>query len=317
MERENYAELEWRVAMVLGSALREGLLDAVATERKTSEAVARELSLDRRAVHVHLAALAELRFLDEEDGGFLLREEHRAPLLEEGSAGYIGGQVLHRFGLMQGWARLPEILRTGDPVEDRTRPAFGGTEHFIQAMRHAALEGAEDVTTAVLSLLREGASIFDVGGGPGTNAESFAKGGARVTVFDRPEVIDLMRKTLATAGVEAAEGDMNEELPPGPFDAIYFGNTSHMYGPEENQALFARMRRSLEPGGLLIVREYVRGESLDAALFAVNMLVLTPRGGTYTAAEYTRWMEEAGFEGVEVRPIPGRTTHLIVARNPS
>jgi SAM-dependent methyltransferase len=317
MERMNYVELDWRVAMILGSAMSGGLLHAVGTERRTSEEVAGKLSLDFRAVHTLLAALAELRFLDEHEGTFVLRDEHRTALLDEEAPGYVGGQVLHRFGLMQSWARLPEILRTGEPVEDRTRPAFSGTAQFIQAMRHAAREGTEDVTRVVLSLLPEGAHILDVGGGPGTNAESFAAGGARVTVFDRPEVIELMHDTLSAAGIETAEGDMNEELPAGPFDAIYFGNTSHMYGPEENRELFASMRRSLKPGGLLLIREYVRGMSEDAALFAVNMLVLTPRGGTYTAGEYREWLRGAGFEDLEVRPILGRTTSLVVARNPA
>lgn len=313
----NYVELEWRVAMILGAALGGGLLRAVAPEPRTAESVAQELSLDRRATHTLLAALAELRFLDERDGTFVLREEHRAALVDESSPAYVGGQVLHRFGLMQSWAQLPEILRTGEPVEDRTRPAFSGTERFIAAMRHAAREGVAEVTSAVLSLLPDGAHLLDVGGGPGTNAEAFAAAGARVTVLDRPEVIDLMQDTFSAAGIGTAAGDMNEWLPAGPFDAIYFGNTSHMYGPEENRALFARMRRSLRPGGLLVVREYVRGVSEDAAMFAVNMLVLTPRGGTYTTGEYERWMLDAGFTDFGVEPIPGRTTSLVVARNPA
>jgi SAM-dependent methyltransferase len=109
---------------------------------------------------------------------------------------------------------------------------------------------------------------------------------------------------------------MNEALPEGPFDAIYYGNTSHMYGPQENRELFARMRRSLVPGGLLVIREFVRGMSEDAALFAVNMLVLTSGGGTYTADEYESWLTGAGFAGVEFVPVPQRGTHLIFARNP-
>jgi SAM-dependent methyltransferase len=137
-----------------------------------------------------------------------------------------------------------------------------------------------------------------------------------VTVFDRPEVVDLMRDTLAASGIEVAAGDMNEGLPSGPFDAIYFGNTSHMYGPEENRELFTRMRGCLQPGGLLVIREFVRGMSEEAALFAVNMLVLTRGGGTYTAEEYEGWLREAGFEEIEFEPIPGRTTHLIFAHNP-
>ena len=137
-----------------------------------------------------------------------------------------------------------------------------------------------------------------------------------MTVFDRPEVIELMKGNLRRAGIETAAGDMNEALPEEPFDAIYYGNTSHMYGPAENRALFSRMRRSLVPGGLLAIREFVRDLSEGAALFAVNMLVLTAGGGTYTRAEYEEWLLGAGFDGVEIVPMPGRGTHLIFARNP-
>ena len=123
-----------------------------------------------------------------------------------------------------------------------------------------------------------------------------------------------MRETLSESGIGTEAGDMNEGLPGGPFDAVYFGNTSHMYGLGENRALFERMRRSLAPAGLLVVREFVRGLGEDAALFAANMLVLTPRGGTYTAEEYERWLLEAGYGAIEFEPVAGRSSHLIFAR---
>ena len=72
------------------------------------------------------------------------------------------------------WGRIGEILRTGEPVEDRTSPDFGGMATFIQSMRRGARAGAEGVAHAVLSRLPEGAGILDVGGGPGTNAEALA-----------------------------------------------------------------------------------------------------------------------------------------------
>ena len=310
----DYTELDWRWAILLGSALREGLIGAVAGEVLPAEAVANDLGMDARAVYVVLSALAELGILEEGPRGFRLLEEHRGPLLDPGHPDFVGQSVVHRFELIGSWGRIPEILRTGRPVEDRTAPGFGGTETFIAAMRRGARPGAGAVAAAVLARLPEGATILDVGGGPGTNAEAFAAGGARVTVFDRPEVIGLMQDTLEAAGIETAAGDMNDGLPAGPFDAVYFGNTSHMYGPEENRALFARMRRSLAPGGLLVVREFVRGLGEDAALFAANMLVLTPRGGTYTAEEYERWLLDAGYGAVEFEPVAGRSSHLIFAR---
>ena len=283
-----YTELDWRWAILLGAAVREGLLEAVAGRTLPAEAVAESLGMDERAVYVVLSALAELGVLEEGPEGFQLLEEHGGPLLDRGHPDFVGQSVVHRFELIGSWGRIPEILRTGRPVEDRTLPGFGGTETFIAAMRRGARPGAGAVADAVLARLPDGARILDVGGGPGTNAEAFVRSGhargvsggePKVTVFDRPEVIKIMHETLERAGIETAAGDMNEGLPGGPFDAVYFGNTSHMYGPEENRALFARMRRSLAPGGLLVVREFVRGLGEDAALFAANMLVLTPRGG--------------------------------------
>ena len=313
--RIDYTELDWRWAILLGAAVREGLLEAVAGRTLPAEAVAESRGMDERAVYVVLSALAELGVLEEGPEGFRLLEEHGGPLLDRAHPDFVGQSVVHRFELIGSWGRIPEILRTGRPVEDRTLPGFGGTETFIAAMRRGARPGAAAVADAGLARLPDGAKILDVGGGPGTNAEAFAAGGARVTVFDRPEVIEIMRATLEAAGIETAAGDMNEELPEGPFDAIYFGNTSHMYGPEENRTLFARMRRSLVPGGLLVLREFVRGRGEDAALFAANMLVLTPGGGTYTAEEYERWLLEAGYAAVEYEPVAGRSSHLIFARS--
>jgi SAM-dependent methyltransferase len=312
----DYTELDWRWAIVLGVALRDGLLDEVARSPRSAEEVASRLGLDPRATYVLLSALGELGILEEDDGAYVLREEHRGPLLEPRHPDFAGGSVVHRSELIGSWSRMGEILRTGEPVEDRTSPRFPGTATFIQSMRRGARAGAEAISDAVLSRLPEGASILDVGGGPGTNAEAFAASGASVTVFDRPEVIELMRGQLHAAGIETAAGDMNEALPDGPFDAVYYGNTSHMYSPQENRRLFAAMRRPLVPGGLLVVREFVRGMSDDAALFAVNMLVLTAGGGTYTRGDYQGWLTDAGFEGVELVPVPERGTHLIFARNP-
>ena len=316
MPRMNYTELDWREAILLGSALESGMVDAVADTPCSAADVADSLGFDRRAVYVVLSALAEIGLLEENEKEFVLDEEHYGPLLESDHPRYVGAAVVHRSGLISSWSKMPEILKSGRPVEDRTSPSFSGTATFIGAMRSGARAGANAVAEVLLPLLPEGATILDVGGGPGTNAEAFAGGGVRVTVFDRPAVIEQMKEPLAAAGIDTEAGDMNETLPAGPFEAIYFGNTSHMYGPDENRRLFEMMRDSLVPGGLLAIREFVRGMSESAALFAVNMLVTTSNGGTYPAPDYEDWLLGAGFEKVEFAPVPGRGTHLILARNP-
>ena len=308
----DYTKLDWRGLVLIGTALREGLLEAVANTPRSAQQVARALGMDERAVRTVLSALVELDILE---GEYALCEEHRGALLDTEDPGYVRASIEHRLRLFEGWTSLSEVLRTGVPFENRTAPAFEGTETFVRALRRTGGEGAEEISSIILPLLPKGASLLDIGGGPAANAEVFAKNGARVTVLDRPEVLDLMKDHLDNAGIEALAGDMNEGLPAEPYDAIYFGNTSHMYGPEENKKLFAEMRQILAPGGLLVIREFVRGTSEEAALFAVNMLVLTPRGNTYTAAEYEGWLHDVGFADIEVVPVPGLVSHLVLARN--
>jgi SAM-dependent methyltransferase len=309
----DYAELGWQEAIVLGAARQEGILQTLADKNLSAKEVADELRLSPRAVYSLLSALAELGVLAEDRNRFRLLEEHRGPLLDPSHPSYAGGLVVHRFGLIQKWSQVPEILKSGSPIEDEGRGPEG-TEVFIYSMRQRAKPGAREVADLLLPRLPKNPLILDIGGGPGTYAEAFAEGGARVTVFDLPEVVELMEEHLAASGISAIGGDFNEGLPKGPFDAAYLGSVSHIYGPEENQALMKRVAESLAPGGLIAIRDFVRGLSEGAALFAVNMLVNTASGNTYSEEEYKRWLKTAGFEGVEVLPIPSRDTHLVLAR---
>jgi hypothetical protein len=52
----------------------------------------------------------------------------------------------------------------------------------------------------------------------------------------------------------------------------------------------------------------------SAALFALNMLVGTQAGSTYTEAEYAIWLEEVGFQEVRHVRLPG-PSGLIVGRH--
>jgi SAM-dependent methyltransferase len=309
-----YAELGWQEAVILGSAKREGILEAVADGSRSAEEVAKELGASPRAVYALLSALVELGVLAEDENRFRLLEEHRGPLLDRSHPDYAGGLIVHRFELIRKWGRIPEILKTGSPIDDEPTQGPEGKETFIYSMRRLAKPGVRAVADLLLSRLPENPHILDIGGGPGTYAEAFTEGGARVTVLDLPEVVELMKEHLAAAGVSAYSGDFNEGLPEGPFDAVYLGSVSHIYGPDENQALIQRVAESLAPGGLIAIRDFIRGVSKGAALFAVNMVVNTESGDTYTEAEYRGWLTAAGFEGIEVLPIPGRDTYFIVAR---
>jgi SAM-dependent methyltransferase len=308
-----YAELDWQEAVILGCAKQEGILEAIADESRSAEEVAKELGVSPRGTYALLSALAEMGVVAEDGDRFRLIEAHRGPLLDRSHPDYAGGLVVHRFELIRKWSLMPEILKTGSPIDDDPTQGPEGKETFIYSMRRLAKPGVRSVAELLLSRLPGNPHILDIGGGPGTYAEAFVEGGARVTVFDLPEVIELMSEHLDAAGISTVGGDFNEGLPEGPFDAAYLGSVSHIYGPEENLALIKRVADSLAPGGLIAIRDFIRGLSKGAALFGVNMLVNTESGNTYSEEQYRRWLSAAGFARIEVLAIPERDTYFILA----
>jgi hypothetical protein len=65
VSRMNYTELDWRWVILLGAALRDGLLGPLADGARKADGLAADLGLDPRAVFIVLSALSELRILDE------------------------------------------------------------------------------------------------------------------------------------------------------------------------------------------------------------------------------------------------------------
>ena len=52
----------------------------------------------------------------------------------------------------------------------------------------------------------------------------------------------------------------------------------------------------------------------QAALFALNMLVGTPAGSTYSDEEYAGWLRQAGFHEVRQIRLPGPSSLMVGVR---
>ena len=95
----------------------------------------------------------------------------------------------------------------------------------------------------------------------------------------------------------------------------------HQNSPEENQRLFENVYRSLAGGGRIVIRDHVmkddRTRPREGALFAVNMLVGTEGGGTYTFEEIRSWLEASGFSGVRLLREGERMDGLVDAFKPA
>jgi len=298
---------------ILLSAIELDVFSAVAGGASREEVAAR-IEGAPRATGMLLDALTALGALEKREGRYACTEASRR--LGPGRPG-----LMHTVNLWKVWSNLTESVRTGTTVAGER---LGGqdprwTEAFIEAMHNRAKVLAPALVAQVGAA---GAGrMLDVGGGPGTFALAFAQAepGLRAEVLDIEAVLPIARRHIAEAGlgdrVIARAGDLRCDPFGEGYDLILVSAICHMLDEAENRDLLRRCAQALAPGGRLVIRDFIldpdRTTPRDGALFAVNMLVGTRGGGTYTEAEYLAWLGEAGLG--EVTRLEG-AEQVLVAR---
>ena len=277
-------------------------------EGATAENLAKGLECDRRCLTRLLDCLVALQLLSKQDGiyqnterGALLSSEHLETELP---------MVLHLNSLWESWGGLTETVRTGTnpmrkPVTERGKDslkAFIGAMHVVG--RGLSHEIADSYNLAPFQRL------LDIGGATGTYTIAFLAKNPEMTavLFDLPDVIPWAEEGLGAEGllerVECVAGDFyKDELPKG-CDLVLLSAIIHQNSPEENLELFRKIHRAVLPGSTLLIRDHVmesaRTHPPQGTLFALNMLVNTKGGDTYTFDEIKDTLEEAGFGEVKL-----------------
>jgi SAM-dependent methyltransferase len=171
------------------------------------------------------------------------------------------------------------------------------------------------------------AHLLDVGGASGTWTIAFLRAcpSARGTIFDLPPVIPMARRRLTAAGlakrVKLVPGNFLKNPLPGGADMAWVSAIIHQNSRAQNRSLFCNAFQALVPGGRIAVRDIVMEEGhtrpVAGALFAVNMLVATSGGGTFTFNELREDLQYAGFTGATLAQRDEGMNSTVVASKPS
>jgi SAM-dependent methyltransferase len=290
--------------LILGAAVNTGIIDNLKDHSLSSQDLANKLKLDSRAVWTVLEALVALGYVASHENKYTLAPSVKEIFYNPHSQNYTGFSFMHRYNLVERWAKLPDIMKSGKPFQGE-RDAKDN-RYFIEAMSHNARQSAVPIAEFLLKNIKKGAKVLDIGGGPLAHAIEFSKRGAKVSVLDTPEVIQMNQAEADAHEIIMIPGNFTETLPDGPFDIAYLGNICHIIGEKENQALIQKTGNILNSGGKIAIVDFIRGTNPGAALFAVNMLVNTDTGGTYTLKQYTDWLKSAGFADVSLNVIAER-----------
>ncbi|MDA8244008.1 MAG: methyltransferase [Elusimicrobia bacterium] len=275
----------------------------------TAAALAARIKGQARPTEVMLDALAALGMLKKSPRGVYSLPRGLEKVLTEDAAHGVLGMLRHQGTCLRRWGDLAAVVKTGRPAEKRhsVRGPEGDLESFIRAMHEVSTPLAGPLVASLGKL--KFARLLDLGGASGTWTIPFLKAcpGARATIFDLPQVIPMARRRMGKLGlggrIDFAAGDYNRDAMPAGHDLAWVSAIVHQNSRAQNREMFRKVYEALVPGGRILIRDVVvdstRTRPVHGALFAVNMLVGTQGGSTFTFGELKEDLESAGFTGAK------------------
>lgn len=275
--------------------------------------LAQALGLHPRPAEMLLIGCTALGLLEKTDGRYRNTPLSEAYLVR-GKPYYFGGFVqMADKRLYAGWDRLAEALRTNRPTTwdpARQSSIFDGEDPTMLALFWEAMHSLSKMTARKRGEavdLAHFRRLLDIGGGSGAYDIELCKqyGTLRATVFDLPHVAVIAVGKIAEAGltdrIETAGGSFFDTLPKD-HDVHLLSMILHDWDEAKNRALLRRSFEALPSGGAVVISQLLvndeRTGPAPAALMSLNMLIETEGGRNYTPAEYSAWLEEAGFRHI-------------------
>jgi len=320
--------ITWTRGFIISAAAGNKVFDALENGAKTAEEVAKKTGASSRALRILMNALIGLDLLKRDRRGrYSLTPESAAFLISRkpgthaGFFGTIAPQLISR------WLGLGDIVHEGRPavaVNQETE----GTEFFshlvenIIPMSYPAAQKLGDHLK--IAKTKDEIRVLDLAAGSGIWGIALAQKSPRVTVraVDWAGMIPTTKQITEKYGVgdrfNFVEGDLLEADFGNDYDIAILGHILHSEGEDRSRNLLKKTFRALKSGGVIAIAEWLvndqRTEPLHGLMFAVQMLVNTEKGDTFSFNEIKNWLENAGFKKVRELPAPGPSPLILATK---
>lgn len=309
---------------ILGVAASHSLFTHIQAGADSADLLAARAGISERGARALLDGLVALGLVEVREGRYRNTAE-AAMFLVEGRPTCLSNFARLKLSHIDSLAAFPGVVRTGAPVSATVEVADNPHwENLVTALAAQSVPLAM-IAAEALKLADAGEiSILDIGGGSGIYSAIWLglNSAARSTQFDWAPINSIARRLVAERGVadrfRCVDGDFHTaDFGAAAYDVVVYSNIAHQEGPEDNVAIFAKVRGALKPGGTLVISDYIvdndRSGPAFALIFASEMLLKSKHGGTWRWTDYQAWLAKAGFEDVSFHPTPSPAT-LVFAR---
>ena len=316
--------------IMIGTAIELGVFDALDSGPKTLAELATTVRTSERGLRMLINALVGFEFLAKDGDRYSLTPESAAFLVSSKPA-YYGGFFRNICSdHIPTWLRLKEAVRTGRPMRDLTEESQSVEffHDFVASLFQVNYGPAQALAKALLPDIRSQKPIrvLDLAAGSGVWGIALAQQSpdVQVTAVDWEGVLPVTRKTAARFGLENrfsfVPGDMLKVEYGSGYTVAIIGHILHGIGAKDSQTLIGKVAHALAPGGTVAIAEYLvnkdRTGPPPSLVFAVNMLLFSDEGDTFSFEEIRGWLQEAGFQNARQVESPGPSP-LILATKPA
>jgi SAM-dependent methyltransferase len=314
--------------LMLEAALRNGVFEALAKGPKTVAETAQVTGASVRGLRALMNALAGIELLKKQpDGRYALAPEAATYLVKD-SPDYRGDFFRHvSTQLLPAWLSLPEIVRTGTPAVSVNREGPGSAffQEFVESLFANNYAVAVALAERLVAQRGPALKVLDLAAGSGVWSVAIAERAPQstVTAVDWPAVLPVTKRVTERHKVATRyrylEGDLMEVAFGTGYDVALLGHILHSEGEARSKTLLSRVREALAPGGTVAIAEFLVDEERTgpprSLLFAVNMLVHTDLGDTFSFGEIAEWLRAEGFVDERMLDLQGPSP-LILADVP-
>jgi|TARA_Y100000310_G_scaffold335301_1_gene416948 hypothetical protein len=294
------------------AAIELGLFTAISEGAATIEQLSDSLSIPEESIDRLLSGCKALELVREEEGRYVNFSDVERYLVRS-SRTYYGDFLVYDAKVeYDGWKNLAREFRAHR--EPRPRKPFAYLDNPDEA-RKFTVAGYN----SSISLAHKFAKTFDFS--PYRKWLDFAGGSGcysiaaceryphlQSLVQDHANVIPVTKELIAKHELEdriqAQEGDFLKPDYPGGFDLISFITPLQSYLPEEEIKVFTYTYQALEPGGTILIIDYMLNEDKTGPLDPVLKNLQMIRNGGYTGrvntgADFAEFLTSVGFGEVD------------------